>query len=140
MTAPTASLSTVRRKYSGIATGVAWALITLAILFVTGAVLLIGGMLRHRARRRSVIRITNEGVSVTSSTGATHRVACVDIAVLRLFRSTEGDEHQENSLHLRWQHLSTGESVDIVLGEGISARRLDRALRRHALPAYECLA
>lgn len=68
---------------------------------LAGAAVWAVGAIRRRAPRRSVIRLTNEGLSVTTSTGAIHRVTRQDIAVLRLFRSSEGDKNQQSSLHLR---------------------------------------
>ena len=78
-----------------------WILMTFASTGIAGVLLWAVGAIRRRAPRRSVIRLTNEGLSVTTSTGAIHRVTRQDIAVLRLFRSSEGDKNQQSSLHLR---------------------------------------
>lgn len=108
-------------------------------LGILGGCLMASGSIRHRRSRPSVVRITGEGLSVTTPSGSLDGIAWEDVSILRMYRSTTGNPRHERSLHLRWQHVTTGESVDLALGNVHHARRLDRVLRVHAPKGYENL-
>lgn len=111
----------------------AWLLAAEGPTFAIGAVAMVAGGLRRRGGRRSAIRLTREDLRVTTEAGGVERIAWSDMAVLRMYRSSLGADKGESAVHLRWQSLFSGESVDIVLGAGIDARRLRSAIASHRM-------